>query len=65
MAAAQSTPTTFETAMLRNRKRPSGISGAATLDSITRNTASSTAAAPSTPRVWAEVQPSWLPFTIA
>ena len=58
MAAAQSTPTTLETAMLRSRKRPSGISGDSTRHSIARKTASSTADAASTPRVCGDVQPS-------
>ncbi len=65
IAAAQSTPTTFATETLRSRKRRSGMSGDATRDSIHRKTASSTAAAPSRPSVCADVQPSWLPLTIA
>ena len=65
MAADQSTPTTFAVATFRSRKRPSGTSGEATRDSMTRNTARSAAAAASNPSVCAEVQPDSFPFTIA
>ena len=65
MAAAHSTPTVLATATLRSRNSPSGMSGESTRDSITRNTPSSSAATPSMPSVCADVQPSWLPLTIA
>ena len=55
----------FATTTLRSRKSPSGISGARPLASIPTKIASSTAAAPSSPSVWTDVQPSWLPLTIA
>ena len=65
IAAAQRTPTVFETEMLRCLKSRSGTRGAETRDSITRKSPSNAAAAPSRPSVCAEVQPAWLPFTIA
>ena len=65
MPAAMSTPTTFDVETLRLRNSPSGTSGEATRDSITRKTPMSAADAPSMPSVWTEVHPSSLPFTIA
>ncbi len=65
IAAAQSTPTTFAVATLRSVKMRSGISGAETRDSISRNAASSATAAPRSPSVCADVHPFWFPFTIA
>jgi hypothetical protein len=65
MAAAQRTPTTFDTAMFRSRKRPSGTSGDETRASMPRKSARSAADATSSPTVSAEAQPSSLPFTIA
>src|ERR671910_38311 len=58
MPAAMSTPTTFDVETLRLRKSPSGTSGEATRDSITRKTAMSAADKPSMPSVWTEVHPS-------
>ena len=55
----------FEVATLRSLKRPSGISGASTRDSSTRNDGEAGAAAPSSPSVCADVQPCSLPLTIA
>ena len=54
MPAAHNTPTTLAVATLRSRNRRSGISGALTRASITRNAASSTTAAPSRPSVCTE-----------
>ena len=55
----------FAVATLRSLKMPSGTSGELTRASMTRKTASSTAAAASRPSVWVDVQPASLPFTIA
>lgn len=63
IAAAHSTPTTFETETLRSRNRPSGISGCFTLASMAMKIASSATAVPSRPSVCAERQPASLPLT--
>ncbi|CAB3697368.1 hypothetical protein LMG26696_05219 [Achromobacter pulmonis] len=65
MAAAHSTPTTLAVATLRRRNSASGINGSATRASIRRNSAISSAAAPSRPSDCAEVQPASLPLTTA
>ena len=65
IAAAQRTPTVFETLMLRSLKRRSGTSGDRTSDSMATKSARSSAAPPSNPSVSADVQPFWLPLTIA
>ena len=49
--AAQSAPTTFATARLRTRQKRSGMSGAATRDSMKRKAASSSAATASNGRL--------------
>ena len=65
MAADQRMPTMFETTRLWSLKRRSGISGECTLDSRRTKIANRPIAAPSTPSVWAEVQPFSFPLTIA
>ena len=65
LPADQRTPTTLATATLRSRRRRSGIRGEATRASIARKSANSAAAPPSSPVVCADVQPWWLPLTIA
>ena len=65
MAAAQSTPTTLAVARLRRRKRASGIRGALTRDSMTRNRTSNATPAPRNPSVRPDDQPTALPLTIA
>ena len=65
IAAAHSVPTTFAVATLRSLTMRSGISGSRTRDSIRTKSASSAAAATSSPTVCADVQPFELPFTIA
>jgi hypothetical protein len=65
IAAAHSTPATFAVDRFRRRKSRSGMSGTRVRDSIPRNAAKIRADAPKTPSVRADVQPFWLPFTIA
>jgi hypothetical protein len=65
IAPAHSTPTMFETAMLRSRKSRSGTSGERTRPSITRKIASRAADAASSPSVRPVNQPTLFPFTIA
>jgi hypothetical protein len=65
MPAAQSTATRFAADTLRSLKSDSGISGARTRDSMTRNATSSATAAPSFDSVATVVQPVSLPLTMA
>ncbi len=58
-------PIALEIAIGRERSRRSGIIGLSTWASMTRNTASSTAAAASRPSVRGLLQPASLPPTIA
>src|SRR5579862_4101092 len=55
----------FEMRMFGRRKSLSGMRGATTRDSITMKAASTSSAPPSIASVCPEVQPAWLPLTIA
>src|SRR5262247_4083271 len=65
IAAAHKTPTTLAIERFRRRKSPSSTSGAGVLISIATNSVSRTQAPASSLSVRPDVQPSWLPFTIA
>ena len=65
MAADQRMPIALAALSVFERNSRSGISGCATLASITRYTANSSAAAASRPSVCGDVQPAPLAPTIA
>src|SRR5258706_5829782 len=64
-AAAHSTPTTLAVATLRSANMRSGKIGCDTRDSMVRNAINSARAIASCASVCADVQPAWLPFTMA